>query len=234
MATSVGALLFPRRPYVADFMSGERAADEGDRSGGPPGDRGVQLAELGFGDVQPAGGNRRSQFDEDRPQVDLNREGMTGPAAGHDRHRDRPGQPVAAVTVEERLVRLIAPVAIVWSGSVSWAGLVQRRSCRADGGLAHRREPGHHEFASLRHAAGRDAGVAAADGGRLAFGAVAAVALALVAGLPARREPWNPLLQILRTLPLFGLIPVFIVWFGIGELPKIILIALGTGRSRCT
>ena len=28
-------------------------------------------------------------------------------------------------------------------------------------------------------------------------------------------------------LPLFGLIPVFIVWFGIGELPKIILIALG-------
>jgi len=35
-------------------------------------------------------------------------------------------------------------------------------------------------------------------------------------------------MQILRTLPLFGLIPVFIVWFGIGELPKVILIALGT------
>jgi sulfonate transport system permease protein len=28
-------------------------------------------------------------------------------------------------------------------------------------------------------------------------------------------------------LPLFGLIPVFIVWFGIGEPPKIILIAIG-------
>jgi sulfonate transport system permease protein len=59
-------------------------------------------------------------------------------------------------------------------------------------------------------------------------GAVAAIALALVAGLSRLGEnAVDPLLQILRTLPLFGLIPVFIVWFGIGELPKIILIALG-------
>jgi sulfonate transport system permease protein len=33
-------------------------------------------------------------------------------------------------------------------------------------------------------------------------------------------------MQALRTLPLFGLIPVFIVWFGIGESPKITLVAL--------
>jgi sulfonate transport system permease protein len=62
-----------------------------------------------------------------------------------------------------------------------------------------------------------------------AFGAAAALALALVAGLSRLGEnAVDPLMQILRTLPLFGLIPVFIVWFGIGELPKIILIALGT------
>jgi sulfonate transport system permease protein len=62
-----------------------------------------------------------------------------------------------------------------------------------------------------------------------AFGAVVALVLALVAGLSRLGEnAVDPLLQILRTLPLFGLIPVFIVWFGIGELPKIILIALGT------
>jgi len=62
-----------------------------------------------------------------------------------------------------------------------------------------------------------------------AFGAAAAIALALVAGLSRLGEnAVDPLLQILRTLPLFGLIPVFIVWFGIGELPKVILIALGT------
>jgi sulfonate transport system permease protein len=62
-----------------------------------------------------------------------------------------------------------------------------------------------------------------------AFGAAAAIALALIAGLSRLGENTvDPLLQILRTLPLFGLIPVFIVWFGIGELPKVILIALGT------
>ena len=55
-----------------------------------------------------------------------------------------------------------------------------------------------------------------------------AVLLALVAGLSRLGEnAVDPLLQIVRMLPLFGLIPVFIVWFGIGELPKIILIALG-------
>ena len=61
------------------------------------------------------------------------------------------------------------------------------------------------------------------------FGAAAALVLAVAAGLSRLGEnAIDPLLQILRTLPLFGLIPVFIVWFGIGELPKIILIALGT------
>jgi sulfonate transport system permease protein len=61
-----------------------------------------------------------------------------------------------------------------------------------------------------------------------AVGASVAVLLALVAGLSLLGEnAVDPLLQIVRMLPLFGLIPVFIVWFGIGELPKIILIALG-------
>ena len=61
-----------------------------------------------------------------------------------------------------------------------------------------------------------------------AVGGTFAVLLALVAGLSRLGEnAVDPLLQIVRMLPLFGLIPVFIVWFGIGELPKIILIALG-------
>jgi len=60
------------------------------------------------------------------------------------------------------------------------------------------------------------------------IGAIVAIALALVAGLSRLGEnAVDPLLQILRTLPLFGLLPLFIVWFGIGEQPKIILIALG-------
>jgi sulfonate transport system permease protein len=61
-----------------------------------------------------------------------------------------------------------------------------------------------------------------------AVGGTIAVLLALVAGLSRLGEnAVDPLLQIVRMLPLFGLIPVFIVWFGIGELPKIILISLG-------
>jgi sulfonate transport system permease protein len=61
-----------------------------------------------------------------------------------------------------------------------------------------------------------------------AIGAVVALVLAISAGLSRFGEnAIDPLMQMLRTLPLFGLIPVFIVWFGIGETPKITLIALG-------
>lgn len=61
-----------------------------------------------------------------------------------------------------------------------------------------------------------------------ALGAGAGLILAVVAGLGRLGEDAvDPLMQMLRTLPLFGLIPVFIVWFGIGELPKVLLIAMG-------
>jgi sulfonate transport system permease protein len=59
------------------------------------------------------------------------------------------------------------------------------------------------------------------------IGGGVAVILAIAAGLSRVGEnAIDPLMQALRTLPLFGLIPVFIVWFGIGESPKITLIAL--------
>ena len=61
-----------------------------------------------------------------------------------------------------------------------------------------------------------------------AVGGGGAVILAIAAGLSRFGEnAVDPIMQALRTLPLFGLIPVFIVWFGIGETPKITLIALG-------
>jgi sulfonate transport system permease protein len=61
-----------------------------------------------------------------------------------------------------------------------------------------------------------------------AIGGAFGVILATVAGLSRVGEnSVDPIMQALRTLPLFGLIPVFIVWFGIGETPKITLIALG-------
>lgn len=61
------------------------------------------------------------------------------------------------------------------------------------------------------------------------IGGAAGILIALVAGLSRFGElSVDPLMQMLRTLPLFGLIPVFIVWFGIGEPPKIVLIALAS------
>jgi sulfonate transport system permease protein len=61
-----------------------------------------------------------------------------------------------------------------------------------------------------------------------AIGGTIGLGLAVLAGLSRFGEnAVDPLMQMLRTLPLFGLIPVFIVWFGIGELPKLTLIALG-------
>jgi sulfonate transport system permease protein len=60
-----------------------------------------------------------------------------------------------------------------------------------------------------------------------AVGAGVAVLLALSAGLSRVGDAAiDPLAQMVRMLPLFGLVPVFIIWFGIGQLPKVILVAL--------
>ena len=60
-----------------------------------------------------------------------------------------------------------------------------------------------------------------------AAGGTIAVLLALSAGLSRIGDAAiDPLAQLIRMLPLFGLVPVFIVWFGIGQLPKVILVGL--------
>jgi sulfonate transport system permease protein len=59
------------------------------------------------------------------------------------------------------------------------------------------------------------------------FGAVVGLMLATTAGLSRIGEAAiDPLVQGIRTIPLFGLIPVFLVMFGIGDLPKILIVAL--------
>jgi sulfonate transport system permease protein len=64
--------------------------------------------------------------------------------------------------------------------------------------------------------------------GGFAIGAVAAIVLALAAGLSRLGEnAIDPPMQMLRALPFYGLIPLFILWFGIGETPKVALVALG-------
>jgi sulfonate transport system permease protein len=63
----------------------------------------------------------------------------------------------------------------------------------------------------------------------LAIGVSAGVGLGLAAGLSRQGEALvDPIVQIKRTIPVVALAPLFIVWFGIGETPKIGLIAFAT------
>lgn len=61
-----------------------------------------------------------------------------------------------------------------------------------------------------------------------AIGAAIAIVLALVAGLFRLGEDLvDATVGMIRTIPWVGLIPLFIIWFGIDEAPKIALVALG-------
>jgi len=145
------------------------------------------------------------------------------PAAPSHRSRRRP--------VSKGLLRLVSPaiVLVIWQ-LISEFGLISAQklppptqvwstavSLVTTNSSAYGTLPGAMLVSLERVAAG------------FAAGATAGVLLALVAGLSNFGEnAVDPLMQMLRTLPLFGLIPVFIVWFGIGEAPKILLIAIGT------
>ncbi|MGW3469973.1 ABC transporter permease [Saccharopolyspora sp. NPDC000995] len=64
-------------------------------------------------------------------------------------------------------------------------------------------------------------------GAGLVIGVVVAIVLATLSGLFRRGEDIiDAPMQMLRTVPVIGLIPLLIIWFGIGEQPKIVLIAL--------
>jgi sulfonate transport system permease protein len=63
----------------------------------------------------------------------------------------------------------------------------------------------------------------------LAIGVSSGIVLGLAAGLSRPGDAAiDPLMQIKRTIPVVALSPLFIVWFGIGETPKIALIAFAT------
>lgn len=63
----------------------------------------------------------------------------------------------------------------------------------------------------------------------LTIGVSIGTVLALVAGLSRKGElAVDSPMQMLRTLPFLAIVPLFILWFGVGETPKIALIALGT------
>ncbi|MNO33772.1 putative aliphatic sulfonates transport permease protein SsuC [compost metagenome] len=69
--------------------------------------------------------------------------------------------------------------------------------------------------------------MARALGGFL-LGGAAGLALGLFVGMHQRAEEYiDPTVQMLRTIPLLAITPLFILWFGFGELSKVLLIAMG-------
>ena len=72
----------------------------------------------------------------------------------------------------------------------------------------------------------RVSGIRVVEG--LLLGGFLGVALGTAVGLSRWFEATvDPPMQMVRALPHLGLIPLFILWFGIGELPKVLLVALG-------
>jgi sulfonate transport system permease protein len=62
----------------------------------------------------------------------------------------------------------------------------------------------------------------------LLVGVAAGVILAVISGLFRIGEDLlDPVLQAARAVPILGLVPLAIIWFGVGETPKVFLIALG-------
>jgi sulfonate transport system permease protein len=63
----------------------------------------------------------------------------------------------------------------------------------------------------------------------LFFGVSAGLLLGIAAGLTTLTEELvDPVMQMLRTVPFLALVPLFIVWFGIDETPKVVLVAVAT------
>jgi sulfonate transport system permease protein len=59
-------------------------------------------------------------------------------------------------------------------------------------------------------------------------GTAAGLAAGIIAGLSQRGEDLlDSTIQAIRTLPFLGLVPLFILWFGLGETSRVLLVALG-------
>jgi ABC-type nitrate/sulfonate/bicarbonate transport system permease component len=64
----------------------------------------------------------------------------------------------------------------------------------------------------------------------IGFAAGTVIGVALGAGMSASRvvrHAIDPIIEVLRPLPPLAFIPLFIIWLGIGEMPKVVLIMIG-------
>jgi len=139
------------------------------------------------------------------------------------------GRPRATASLRRTLVgsrRFLSPLVLVllWQAG-SMLGVISPHILAAPAtilvaawGLTITGELPYHLFVSLRRVL---AG--------LALGVTIGGTLAIISGLSRRGEEIvDAPMQMLRTLPFLALVPLFILWFGIGETPKIALVAMGS------
>jgi ABC-type nitrate/sulfonate/bicarbonate transport system permease component len=114
----------------------------------------------------------------------------------------------AAVSYGNRSLEIVTPVLLPTPGEVATVGVALAR----DGSLAR----------NLLVSAGR-------IGAGFALAAAAALALGLAVALytPARLAV-EPIIELVRPIPPLAFLPMFLVWFGLGETSKVAFIAYTT------
>jgi sulfonate transport system permease protein len=132
----------------------------------------------------------------------------------------------ASTNPARHLRRLIAPIALVvlWQTAAS-LGIIPGSKLSSPAAIL---EAGWTLIASgvlAKHLAISLARVASG----LAIGVAVGSSLAIVAGLSRLGDTAvDPPMQMLRALPYLGMTPLLILWFGIGEAPKIALVAFAS------
>ncbi|MFD5764613.1 ABC transporter permease [Streptomyces sp. NPDC127049] len=130
------------------------------------------------------------------------------------------------VVVPRWLRRAVGPVLLLLVWQVSSATGVLAPEVLASPGTIARSAGGLVADGTLPNAMGVSLRRVAAG---LLIGGAVGVTLALLSGLSRLGEDLvDATVQMLRTVPWVGLIPLLIIWLGIGEAPKVALIALGT------
>lgn len=128
-----------------------------------------------------------------------------------------------------RYGRLAGPVLLL----ALWAAARRRRAARSAQAVGAVDDPVHRVVAvDVRQVARQPADLLAAGGLGLGIGIVAGTMLAVLAGLSRLGEALvDGTIQVQQAIPFLGLLPLLVLWLGIGEGMKVVIIPLGVTIS---
>ena len=112
---------------------------------------------------------------------------------------------------------------VIWEASVRF-GLIGENLLPPPSSLLHTLQELVQDGSIFRHAAVSSVRVLIG----FSIGSILAIAVGSIVGLSARAERLiDPTFQAIRAIPSLAWVPLLLLWFGIDELPKIILISIG-------